>query len=161
MHKGYKVISLLVCLSVVVITTMKISRSQNLGIIILVMTIHFSVILNDCLHIRNDQLVSIASQSKSAKTGLNALPMHFMHAIGGACWWISLITLYLSLLQSATGSTALSLASQKNHINVVRLLLESGAQVNKVQHCKVYTWSLGDHVTLNCSHCTGQNTTTL
>ena len=41
----------------------------------------------------------------------------------------------MSLLQ--TGGTALALASQNNHINVVQFLLGSGAQVNKVQHWNV------------------------
>ena len=42
---------------------------------------------------------------------------------------------YLSLLQ--TGTTALYFASKNNHTAVVELLLKSGAQVNKVQHCNI------------------------
>ena len=58
----------------------------------------------------------------------------FVHAVGGACWWICL-TLYLSLLQD--GTTALYFSSKNNHVEIVKLLLNSGAQVNKVQHCNV------------------------
>ena len=54
----------------------------------------------------------------------------------GRGWWICLI-LYMSLLQD--GLTALYFASQQNHLEVVKFLLESGAQVNKVQHCNVQT----------------------
>ena len=75
-------------------------------------------------------------------SGINNLHQHdsgllsaFVHAVGGACWWICL-TLYLSLLQD--GNTALIyFASQQNHVEVVKYLLMSGAQVNKVQHCNV------------------------
>ena len=44
-------------------------------------------------------------------------------------------TLYLSLLQDE--NTALYFASQQNHVEVVKYLLMSGAQVSKVQHCNV------------------------
>lgn len=73
--------------------------------------------------------------------GINNLHQHdsgllcaFVHAVGGACWWICL-TLYLSLLQD--GTTALYFSSKNNHVEIVKLLLNSGAQVNKVQHCNV------------------------
>ena len=47
--------------------------------------------------------------------------------------WEGLLDLSYSLLQD--GFTALYLASKKSHVAVVQLLLKSGAQVNKVQHC--------------------------
>ena len=43
-------------------------------------------------------------------------------------------TFYVSLLQD--GATVLCYASRNNHLEVVKFLLERGAQVNKVQHCK-------------------------
>ena len=43
--------------------------------------------------------------------------------------------MYLFLLQ--TGTTALYFASSGGHIDIMKLLLNSGAQVNKVQHCNV------------------------
>ena len=45
------------------------------------------------------------------------------------------LTLYVSLLTLQDGVTALAFASKNDHINVVKLLLQSGALVNKVQHC--------------------------
>ena len=56
----------------------------------------------------------------------------FVHAVGGVGGFA---LPSVSLFQN--GATALSLASQKNHITIVTFLLESGAQINKVQHCNV------------------------
>ena len=39
----------------------------------------------------------------------------------------------MSLLQD--GVTALYMAAGEGHVDVITLLLKSGAQVNKVQHC--------------------------
>ena len=55
----------------------------------------------------------------------------FVHAVGGGCW--IRLTLYVSLLQD--GNTALYFACKNNYVAVIQLLLKSGAQVNKVQHC--------------------------
>ena len=52
----------------------------------------------------------------------------FVHAVGG---FVGFALPYMCLLLQ-NGATALALASQNDHINVVRFLLESGAQVNKV-----------------------------
>ena len=52
----------------------------------------------------------------------------------GRGWW-NCLTLYVSLLQD--GYTALTFASQYDHINIVRFFLESGVQVNEVKHYNV------------------------
>ena len=62
-----------------------------------------------------------------------SLQCAFVHAASRG-WWICL-TLYVSLLQD--GTTALYFASSNNHLELVKFLVESGAQVNKVQHCIV------------------------
>ena len=57
---------------------------------------------------------------------------HFVHlynVVGGVVGFA--LTLDVSLLQD--GVTALLLASKNDHINVVGLLLENGALVNKVE----------------------------
>ena len=58
----------------------------------------------------------------------------FVHAVGGVGGF-TLPSIAMTLLQD--GATALNFASKHNHPEVVKLLLESGAQVNKVQHCNV------------------------
>ena len=74
----------------------------------------------------------------------------------------------MSLLQG--GKTALYFACGDDHTDVVNLLLDKGADVNKVQHCNVSMqcsttsqatmWIASSflkmmNVTLNCSHSTG------
>ena len=49
--------------------------------------------------------------------------------------WEGLMTLPYLLLQ--TGRTALFGATTNSHLEIIKLLLESGALVNKVQHCNI------------------------
>ena len=62
------------------------------------------------------------------------MTLAYIYTCSGWDWWICL-TLYVSLLQD--GLTALYFASFKNHLDVVKFLLQRGAQVNKVQHCNL------------------------
>ena len=103
---------------------------------------------------------------------INVFPPYSVHWItcsGSGCWIC--LTLDVSLLQD--GFTALYYASRYGHTDVVTLLLDQGADVNKVQHCNVSMqcsttsqatmWIASSflkmmNVTLNCSHSTGCTT---
>ena len=74
-------------------------------------------------------------------SGINNVHQHdsgllsaFVHAVGGACWWICL-TLYLSLLQD--GNTALYFASQQNHVEVVKYSTNERPEPRSIRYSTV------------------------
>ena len=64
--------------------------------------------------------------------------LYIVHAVGGVnCWVCLTLDVHVSILYMQHGFTPLYFASKGGHSEVVDLLLERGAQVNKVQHCNV------------------------
>ena len=62
--------------------------------------------------------------------------LYIVHAVGGVnCWVCLTLDVHVSILYMQQRFTPLYFASQGGHSKVVDLLLERGAQFNKVQHC--------------------------